>query len=155
MPSTSSLQRVWAPKASPEVRTWTWFSVPKVPQGVETFQVLFFQLLSQCHGLPYAKRCRMSPAEVQCCDFFSGPRSSCLSMLGGRLLCCSAVPVLSKEAVVIPCMKNIGCSSFCGKGWRRSRLLQKAPIQGVRHDWEEKNWLQLDNDFIWSGNTHD
>lgn len=34
--------------------------------------------------------------------------------------------------------KNIGCSSFSGKGWRSSSLLHESPTQGVRHDWEEK-----------------
>lgn len=34
--------------------------------------------------------------------------------------------------------KNMGCSSFCGKGWRRSSLLREFPTQSLRCAWEEK-----------------
>lgn len=123
--------------------------------GVETFQVLFFRLLSQCHGLPYAKRCGMSPAEVQCCDLCSKIILPVNTGWKIAVLCCSGVPVLRKEAIVMPCMKNMGCSSFCGKGWRRSRLLHEAPTQGVRHDWEEKkagfSWIMTSFDQVIHG----
>lgn len=37
--------------------------------------------------------------------------------------------------------KNMGCSSFCGKGWRRNSLLHEFPTQSLRCAWEEKRCI--------------
>lgn len=101
--------------------------------------------------------CQEVCPQLRCNAVISAPRSSCLSTLGGRLQC-SAAQVCrfwGRRPLWCPAWKIWDVARSVGKAEEEADCYMRLPFRCETWLGGEKGWLQLDNDFVWSGNTWD